>query len=100
DSPALAPLRWCGFRCYSVYLISAPVTHLVGGICQHSGIHDLWWRMLVVLPLAVAASVLAAGAFHSSIERRFLNSPAQKRQLFSPWIPGAPLSTVDSLEIT
>jgi peptidoglycan/LPS O-acetylase OafA/YrhL len=80
-SPALRPLAWCGFRCYSVYLMGAPVTHVVGSVLQRAGVDGITGRLLIVLPLALVCSLLIAGIFHAQVERRFLNPRSDGRPI-------------------
>lgn len=65
----LAPLHWCGVRCYTIYLIHWPIVKVTEGAL--SGL--LGDGMLVTFALAVPASVgltlLAAAPFHAYIER-------------------------------
>jgi peptidoglycan/LPS O-acetylase OafA/YrhL len=72
----LRPLAWCGGMCYSLYLVHWPVTKLVTLSLALHGVNGVWPTLLVSLPLATAASVAVAWAFHRLVERRFLNAPA------------------------
>ena len=38
SNPLIAPLRWCGQRCYSVYLVHWPVTKAIAGLGLWLGI--------------------------------------------------------------
>jgi peptidoglycan/LPS O-acetylase OafA/YrhL len=71
----LAPLRWCGVRCYSLYLVHAPVVYLLSHMLAHLGCVGPIATLMVTIPVCVAASLAAGWAFHRSVEQRFLNSP-------------------------
>ncbi len=73
---ALAPLRWCGVACYSIYLIHWPVTKAVAHILYFNGLQSPWLTLLVTVPACVMASLLLSWPFHVYVERRFLNSRA------------------------
>ncbi len=69
----LAPLRWCGERCYSLYLVHAPIA-LIGSWCFfRAGITTPTSTLLITLPTCLALSLSAGWVFHRFVERRFLN---------------------------
>ena len=72
---ATAPLRWAGRRCYSLYLVHCPVAPLIQWNLYRCGVPGPTEALLVTVPLACAASLAAAWAFHRAVESRFLNTP-------------------------
>jgi peptidoglycan/LPS O-acetylase OafA/YrhL len=70
----LAPLRWCGVRCYSLYLVHSPITSSLSWSLYRAGLTSSAETLLVTVPLCLAASALAAWGFHRWVEARFLNS--------------------------
>ena len=75
DARALAPLRWCGERCYSLYLVHAPLALVGSWVAFRSGITSTAGTLLVTLPACAALSLIAGWLFHRAVERRFLNGP-------------------------
>ena len=75
-APVLSGLRWCGERCYSVYLVHWPVTKAITGLALWAGLTSPVMILCGVLPAALAVSLAGAAFFHATIERRFLNSPS------------------------
>ena len=72
----LAPLRWCGERCYSLYLVHAPIS-LIGAWCFfNAGVTSAVGTMLITVPMCTALSAVAGWAFHRFVERHFLNGSA------------------------
>lgn len=68
----LAPIRACGRRSFSIYLIHLPVT-MVGNLSLVDlGLESFWARALVVLPVVTAASVAVGWGFHHTVERHFM----------------------------
>ena len=80
DAPAeglnwLKPLRGCGRRCYSIYLVHLPVG-VVGNQWLHErGVTGFWAKVFVMLPLVSAAGVASGWAFHALVERHVLSPP-------------------------
>lgn len=75
--PGFGPLRACGRRCYSIYLVHLPICVLgCAGLTGGLGLTDFWVRALVVVPTVSAAAVGVSWAFHAAVERRFLDLPA------------------------
>lgn len=72
----LAPLRWCGERCYSLYLVHGPVVYLLTTLAVHFKLTSPTHTVLVTVPVCVTAAVACGWAFHRLVERRFLNPPA------------------------
>jgi peptidoglycan/LPS O-acetylase OafA/YrhL len=60
------PLRWIGDRCYSLYLVHWPIVRLLVSPTAH---WSVWALYLILVPLGVTLSVLAAIPFHRYIER-------------------------------
>jgi len=73
----LAPLRWCGERCYSLYLVHAPIALIASWCFFRGGVTSTPGTLLITLPACVTFSVLTGWAFHRFIERYFLNRPAE-----------------------
>jgi peptidoglycan/LPS O-acetylase OafA/YrhL len=72
----LDPLRACGRRSYSLYLVHLPAVMVVNAWLSDRGVEGFWPRALVMMPAAVLASVAVAWAFHRVVERHFLDLPA------------------------
>jgi peptidoglycan/LPS O-acetylase OafA/YrhL len=76
----LKPLAACGTMCYSLYLIHWPITKLTSAALFRADVRGAWPTLLLTIPLAMTASLVAAWGFHLLVERRFLNQPAGARQ--------------------
>ncbi len=75
----LTPLRWCGARCYSLYLVHGPIANLVSYNLYHAGIISPKATVLITMPVCLLASIIAGWAFYRWVEVRFHNpqlSPA------------------------
>jgi peptidoglycan/LPS O-acetylase OafA/YrhL len=83
-APVLSGLRWCGERCYSVYLVHWPVTKAITGLALWAGLTSPFMILCGVLPAALAVSLVGAAFFHAIIERRFLNSSLPSVSAHSP----------------
>jgi peptidoglycan/LPS O-acetylase OafA/YrhL len=77
---ALRPIALCGQMCYSLYLVHWPVTLVITTAFYNAGVRGFWPTLLVVAPLAIAASIAASWLFHLAVERRFLNSPISRTE--------------------
>jgi peptidoglycan/LPS O-acetylase OafA/YrhL len=75
----LGPLRACGRRCYSIYLVHLPAGVVGNPWLFEHGLTSFWGRALVMVPLVSAAGVAAGWAFHAAIESRFLGPPPSLR---------------------
>lgn len=75
NSRWLQPLRACGRRSYSIYLIHLPITIVGNGALIFLGLDSFWARCLVVLPVVTAGSVAAGWAFHTYVESHFMGLP-------------------------
>ena len=73
------PLRACGRRCYSIYLIHLPACTIGNEWLYSLGIVSFWGRVLVMIPLVSLAAVGAGWAFFRLVESRFLNPPANRK---------------------
>lgn len=73
----LRPLAACGTMCYSLYLVHYPITKVISAALFRAGVRGAWPTLLVTIPVATAASCLAAWAFFRVVERRYLNPPGQ-----------------------
>ena len=67
------PLRFCGDRCYSLYLVHWPVAMIVGHSMESLGANGSVAVFLIRIPLCVAVTIFLGSIFHSLIERRFWN---------------------------
>jgi peptidoglycan/LPS O-acetylase OafA/YrhL len=78
-APLLRPLRECGRRCYSIYLVHLPVCTAGCTMLVEAGWTGFWARALGVVPVvSVAAVGFSFGYFHV-VERHFLNPPLRPR---------------------
>jgi peptidoglycan/LPS O-acetylase OafA/YrhL len=80
--PCLEPLRACGKRSYSLYLIHVPVCLLVGASFRTLGMHSFWGLALCAAPAMIAASIAASWVFYHMVERHFVHE--------RPALPPAP----------
>jgi peptidoglycan/LPS O-acetylase OafA/YrhL len=76
----LAPLRACGRRSFSIYLIHLPVTMVGNELLVRAGLDAFWARTLVIMPVVTLAAVAVGWAFHHAIERHFLGRPPELRR--------------------
>jgi len=74
----LGPLRACGRRCYSIYLIHLPVCVVAAEAMVQLGCTGFWPRALLAAPLATVAGVGAGWLFFASVESKFW-SPLTKK---------------------
>jgi peptidoglycan/LPS O-acetylase OafA/YrhL len=88
----LRPLRACGRRCYSMYLVHLPVCTVGCLWLYERGLTSFWARLLVTIPLVSAASVAASWVFFWAVERHFLNPPILHRDHGRPAAAMAPLA--------
>ena len=72
-SKVLSPLRFCGERCYSLYLVHWPVVVLIGHAFNALGMTNATAILLITVPCCLATSLLLAAVFHTWVERRFWN---------------------------
>jgi peptidoglycan/LPS O-acetylase OafA/YrhL len=72
----LDPVRACGRRSYSIYLVHLPTVMVVNAWLQARGWDGFWPRALVMIPASVSAAVAVGWVFHRVIERHFLDLPA------------------------
>ena len=71
----LRPLRACGRRCYSMYLIHLPIC-TIGSVCLfEAGLTAFWQRALITIPAVTIASIAGSWLFFWTVERHFLNMP-------------------------
>lgn len=73
----LAPLRFCGRMCYSLYLTHPLVAIPTAWALFHMGLRSSSATVFVTVPIATALSVLLARGFYVLVERRLLNSPTR-----------------------
>jgi peptidoglycan/LPS O-acetylase OafA/YrhL len=72
----LDPVRACGRRSYSIYLVHLPTVMVVNAWLQARGWEGFWPRALVMIPASVSAAVAVGWVFHRVVERHFLDLPA------------------------
>lgn len=65
----LQPLRWCGIRCYSIYLLHWPIAFACAVITERHYEHRLGPLLVIALPSALLATLSAAAVFFAVIER-------------------------------
>lgn len=73
---ALVPLRWCGERCYSLYLVHGPVVYLLSRLAVVFGFTSPTHTLCVTIPVCVVAALAIGWAFHRWVEKRFSNTVA------------------------
>jgi len=78
-SALLAPLRFCGERCYSLYLVFWPVAMAVGEAVDGLGATSAEAVLLIRVPCCVAVTILVGHGIHHGIERRFWNPRVRVR---------------------
>lgn len=71
----LAPLSWCGARCYSLYLVHGPIAIVLSVNLFRAGVTGTSATVLVTMPLCLAASLIGGWAFYRWVEVRFHNPP-------------------------
>jgi len=87
----LAPLRWCGVRCYSLYLVHGPITSTLSLNLHMLGVTGSAETLLLTVPLCLGASAAGAWVFHRWVETQFLNAPGSARANPKAWPPLVPL---------
>jgi peptidoglycan/LPS O-acetylase OafA/YrhL len=80
----LAPLRFCGRMCYSLYLIHAPVTAVVAWNLYRLGVDTSAGVLAVTVPTCAATSVAVAYPFYYFVERRFMSPPGIRTAGLTP----------------
>lgn len=70
---AVAPLRWCGQRSYSIYLTHYLLVVCLSSWLAYGGLRTEWQTALIVVPVCALASLPVAILFYECIERRFSN---------------------------
>jgi peptidoglycan/LPS O-acetylase OafA/YrhL len=70
----LMPLRACGRRCYSIYLIHLPFCTVGNEFLASLGLVGFWTRVFVVIPIVSIVAVGAGWVFFAAIESKFLNT--------------------------
>lgn len=76
-SPIGSLLGNVGVYSYSLYLTHVPVCMLIYRLMYRTGCWTPTRALVLTIPAAVAASLLAAWMFHRLVERRFLNPPGE-----------------------
>jgi peptidoglycan/LPS O-acetylase OafA/YrhL len=68
------PLKWCGTRCYSLYLTHGLVVTVIVSALVHAGVSSPATILFVGIPLCLIAAVLTCAGFYNSIERGWVFS--------------------------
>jgi peptidoglycan/LPS O-acetylase OafA/YrhL len=76
----LAPLRACGRRCYSIYLVHLPVCTIGNLWLFERGLTSFWARVLIMIPIVSTAAVGMSWLFFQLVERHFLNPPLNPKK--------------------
>lgn len=71
----LDPVRACGRRCYSIYLVHLPICAIGGRILIQMGLEGFWARALIVVPTVSVVAVALSWAFYAAIESKFTGTP-------------------------
>lgn len=74
----LDPIRACGRRSYSVYLIHLPVVMVMVNLLDLPALQSFAARALIVVPLAVAAALRVAWWFDACIDRPIAQNAARR----------------------
>ena len=69
-----APLKACGLRSYSIYLIHLPIALIAINTLDVWGLQEFWTQALVVVPLAVASVLAASWVFHEWVDTPMANA--------------------------
>lgn len=72
------PFEACGLACYSIYLVHLPIVKGISHALFLAGVSSAEGTLLLTVPVCLAVSVIAGRAFHTRIERHFLNAPLPK----------------------
>jgi peptidoglycan/LPS O-acetylase OafA/YrhL len=75
SSRALAPIRFLGTICYSLYLSHAVIVRSISTMFWNAGVTDPLVTALVVVPLSVVAAIAVGAGFHMLVERHFMTRP-------------------------
>ena len=76
----LMPIRACGRRCYSIYLIHLPFCTVGNEWLASLGLVGFWPRVFVMIPVVSVVAVGAGWAFFAIVEKRFLNPPSEGKR--------------------
>jgi len=77
DARLFTPLRWCGVRCYSLYLIHGPIVVLVKWNLYRLGVASNAGTLFVTVPACLTAALIPSALFHRWVEARFVSRPAR-----------------------
>lgn len=75
---ALAPVRACGRRCYSIYLTHLPICILAASVFDWLGMGHFWAKVLVGVPVVSLVALGFAWGFFHLVESRFGSVPSRK----------------------
>jgi peptidoglycan/LPS O-acetylase OafA/YrhL len=75
----LAPLRACGRRSYSIYLVHLPICTVGNELLVHLGVVGFWPKVFLLIPLVSLASVAFGWLCFALVEVHFLNPPSDRR---------------------
>ena len=79
----LEPLRACGRRSFSIYLIHLPVVMILNAALFDLGLSSFPARLLVIVPVATLASLAAGWGFFHAVEKRFTGAPTLPKLVLS-----------------
>ncbi len=88
----LDPLRACGRRSYSIYLVHLPACVLISSICHELGVTGFWFHSASTVPLSIAASLGAGWLFHRWVDSHFTSLPQVRLPRFGR--PSSPTATL------
>jgi peptidoglycan/LPS O-acetylase OafA/YrhL len=75
----LGPLRACGRRSYSIYLVHLPICTVGNELLVRLGMVEFWSKVFVLIPLVSFASVAFGWLCFALVEAHFLNPPSDHR---------------------
>ncbi len=83
-SKILAPLHWCGIRCYSLYLTHGLLVTLISSFFLWHGFTSPAFILLILAPLSTVVSLYVGDLFYQRIEKRFLPSSSGNGSRITP----------------
>jgi peptidoglycan/LPS O-acetylase OafA/YrhL len=81
SAKALMPVQRCGWMCYSLYLVHAPLIGVMRAVFASAGFATEVWSPLVTIPLFGAPALWVAWRFHLAVERHFMELPPAARKV-------------------
>ncbi len=71
----LTPVRYCGQRCYSLYLVHGALVVVTAWNLVQRGINTPAGVLLIVVPIGLTLTIVTGSLFYRLVERHFLNAP-------------------------